>query len=609
MENLHLIITAAILASAVLLLVTGWVRNDTAAALIILALMVTGVLTIPEALSGFSSHAVIIIACMFVIGEAIIHTGIAQRFGDAIIRYGGTSEIRLLIMIMICAATVGAFMSSTATAAIFIPITLQVAEKAGVNHRRLLMPLAAASLISGMMTLVATTPNIVVNTVLRNQGLEPLSFFSFTPFGLLALTLAILYMAFSGQNRLADRAAPAERKKGRSIDDIMRHYGIEKNEYLMRVTPSSALVGRTVAEMQIGNQHNVYLLAVSTRRSGKSIVVPAQPEVVFLEDDLILLLSDTAHAAVFANTFDLEQMDSLLMDQHKKRFFEVVGIADLMLAPDSDLIGKTLKATQFQGLYHCFVLGIRRSNRTLTENTGDIALKFGDVLLVCGAWAKIVQLGQNRESCILLSMPEEYAHVIPGKSKQAPALVIFFAMVGLIAFNICPPVIAILAATVALVMTRCVPTSSIYTVVDWPTVMLTAGILSLALALQQTGGIALVSDGFLAVFGQAGPFVVLAGLFLLTGFLGLFMTNTAIAVLLAPFAVDVGLKLGINPQACAMVVAIACSAAFISPFGSPVAMIVRAPGAYRIQDYVKVGVPLFFLCFSATLVLSWWFYL
>ena len=228
MNNPDMLIAVLTLAGAAVLLVTNWIRGDLVAVLVMLTLMLTGVLEPSDALSGLSSPVVVIIASMFVISEAIVHTGLAQRMGEAIIDRGGTSEVRLLVLLMTGSALVGSFMSSTATAAIFIPITLAVAEKAGLNHRRLLIPLAAAALISGMMTLVATTPNIVINNALRSQGQEALSFFSFTPFGLAVLVLAIGFMVVAGRHLLSGKQGGRHRRRERSIVEILEGYDIQQ---------------------------------------------------------------------------------------------------------------------------------------------------------------------------------------------------------------------------------------------------------------------------------------------------------------------------------------------------------------------------------------------
>lgn len=606
--DIHMIITLLVLAGTVILLVGNFLRNDIVAVLIILVLMVSGVLEAPEALSGFSNSAVIIIACMFIVGKAITYTGIAQRVGDGIIKYGGADEKRLLAMVMAAAASVGAFMSSTATAAIFIPITLTVAEKANLNHKRLLMPLAVAALISGMMTLVATTPNIVINSALRDQGADSLGFFSFTPFGLLVLVLAVAFMALFGQNMLAPKDSRVERKQEPTIDDLLRYHNIAKYEYLLRIPPHSDLVDKSVARMQLNARHHVILLAVQSSETGKKkVIAPARPEMVFRANDLIMLIGDPENVETFAEQFSLQNIT--MRTAQRKAFFQVVGIAEVMLNPDSTLIGKSLKETLFQSLFHSMVLGIRRKGETVTEDIADRPLKFGDVLLLCGSWKDILSLGQHRDKYLLLTLPQDYREFIPGRSREPVALGILAIMVALMVFNVMAPVTAILAASAALLLTRCVPLASIYEVMDWQTIVMIAGILPLALALQKTGVIALVSEAFLAVCSGAPPVVVLGGLFLITAALGLVMSNTAVAVLVAPMAVTVGLKVGISPQACAMVVAIACSAAFVSPFGSPVHMIVREPGGYGFGDYAKVGVPLLVLSLAATLLLCQLIYL
>lgn len=594
---------------AVLLLVSGKLRNDVVAILVILMLTLGGVLPPAEALSGFSSPVVIIIACMFVVGKAITHTGIAQNVGGIILKYGGTSETRLLIMIMLAASFVGAFMSSTATAAIFIPITLAVAEKAGLNSKRLLIPLAAASLISGMMTLVATTPNIVVNSALADQGLPGLSFFSFTPFGVLIIALAILFMVIAGRTLLAPKNIKVAQRQDPSIDDLFKRHQIAQNKYLLRVPEYSDLADKSLARMQLSARYHVSVLAVqSSSADGRmNTIIPARPETVIQAGNLILIIGLPENVEAFILEFSLQKLT--LLPARRNAFFKVVGIAEVMLNPDSSLIGKTLKETGFQALFHSLVLGVRRKGETLTENIADLPLAFGDVLLVCGAWTDILLLGQHRDKYLLLTLPRDYKEFIPAREKQKIALPLLGAMVFLMAFNILPPITAVLAVSTALLLTGCVPINSIYDVMDWPTIVMIGGFMSLALALERTGVISLASAVFLQTFSNADPMIVLAGLFMLTAMFGLFISNTAVAVLLAPLAVNAGMTLGINPQACAMVTAIACSSAFASPLGSPVSMLVREPGGYSFADYAKTGIPLLLLTLPATLLLARLMYL
>ncbi|SCM71660.1 SLC13 family permease [Desulfovibrio sp. 86] len=600
--------TLAILAGAVILLVTEVIRNDVIGILIVLALTFSGVLTVQESLSGFSSPTVIIISCMFIVGKAILHTGVAQRVGDFIIRRGGRNEKRLLTMIMGASASVGAFMSSTATAAIFIPITLAVAEKTRINPKRLLMPLAFASLISGMMTLVATTPNIIVNGILRERGAETLGFFSFTPFGIVILALAIGFMMLFGQNMLAPKVAPAEQKKGLSIDDLLRYHEINKSLSFLHIPRGSDLVDRSVARMQLSARFGITLLAVESAGQGrKRVITAAKPEMVLQAGDLLMLIGTDAQSQAFIKEFSLERVSAPA--SRRKSFFQVVGLAEVMLNPESSLIGKSLKETLFQTTFQSMVLGIRRKGKTQTEELADIPLKFGDVLLVCGAWADILRMERNKSQYLLLTLPQDYKEVVPAPQKEKVTLAILGVMVAAMASGLLPPVTAILAGTAALVLAYCAPMNSIYEVVDWQTVVMLAGILPLVLALQKTGLLSLASDGFIGLLSGSGPFMVLASLFLITAILGFFLSGTAVAVLVAPMAVDIGLKLGISPQACAMTVAIASSAVFVSPLGSAVHLLVRDPGGYVAKDYAKVGTPLLVLSLLATLALCWFFYL
>ena len=603
MNNPDMLIAVLTLAGAAVLLVTNWIRGDLVAVLVMLTLMLTGVLEPGDALSGLSSPVVVIIASMFVISEAIVHTGLAQRMGEAIIDRGGTSEVRLIAMLMAGSALVGSFMSSTATAAIFIPITLAVAEKAGLNHRRLLIPLAAAALISGMMTLVATTPNIVINNALRSHGQEALSFFSFTPFGLAVLVLAIAFIVLAGRHLLSGGQGAVSRRRERSIGEILQGYDIRQRVGVLRVQPGSDLIDRSVARMQLGARHRINLIALHTVADSGRAFVPARPETVFLANDILVVIAEHEAIDRFAEGFELERMELQVDPALEREFFQAVGVGEVMLTPESNLIGKSVREIGFHSRFRCQVLAIRRKGATLTTGFADEPLRFGDVLLACGAWEDILQLRDHRDQYILLNLPQDYHEVIPARSRGPLAVIILAAMVGLLVFDLLPTVTAVLVATAALILTRCVDVDSCYRVIDWQTVLIIAGMLPLALALERTGAITLVTDRLLELFAGVGPMGVLAVLFLVTVAIGLFLSNTPTAVLVAPMAVEIGLKMGIPPQACAMTVAIACSAAFISPLGSPVNMIVREPGGYTFMDYARVGVPLVALSLVATLVL------
>ncbi len=598
-----MLITLCTLAAAALLLITNLVRSDVVGLLVVLTLQLSGVLSVQEALSGFSNQAVIIVAAMFLVSEAIVYTGIGQRLGDFIIHKGGTSEKRLVVLLMAASGLLGAFMSSTATVAIFVPIAMALASKAGLNHQRLLMPLAASSLISGMMTLVATTPNIVINNLLREHHFEPLSFFSYTPYGVTVLIAATLFMAFAGQDLLTRDKKASSRRAERSISELMHFYGIDQHWHLLRIPPQSDLIGKTVAQAHLREEHHVKLVALSRGNSGHGKLIPVAADTVFVANDLIMALGQNERVACFREAYDLSEQPLAQDPATGREFLQVIGAAEVMLTPESPLAGKSVREIRFNTQYRCMVIGIRRQGSTITANFSDMPLKFGDVLLVVGAWSEILRLRDSRSEYLLLTLPDDYREVVPAQERAPLTLLVLAAMVVSMVFNLTSNVISVLAAAVALVLLRCVKLSGIYQAIDWKTVMLIAGIMPLALAMQKTGLVDTLSTAMLTPLDGQPPLVVLGALFLIAALLGLFLSNTPVAVLITPVALKISLLLNISPQACAMTVAIACSAAYLSPFGSPVNMLVREPGGYGLWDYIKVGLPLLALTMAITLTL------
>ena len=604
-----MLITLVTLNVAALLLITNLVRSDVVAMLVLIVLQLSGVLNVQEALSGFANPAVIIIAAMFLVSEAIVYTGIGQRIGGFITQKSGSSEKRLVILLMVASGLLGAFMSSAATVAIFIPITMAMAAKAELNHRRLLMPLAVSSLISGMMTLVATTPNIVINNLLRDNNIEPLSFFSFTPYGLTVLFFATLFMAFIGQDLLTRKKNAPPRQTERSASELMQFYGINQRWQILRAPVRSSLLGQAVSQLRLREELHVKVVALHRSSGGRTRLMPVGPDTIFHANDLLVTIATPEWIGRFKETYGLIEQPVLRDEASRKQFFEVIGAAEVMLTPESSLVGKSVRDIRFQSLFHCMVIGIRRQGTTTTTNISDMPLKFGDVLLVVGAWEEILRLREHRNEYLLLTLPDDYREIFPAKNRAPVALLILAGMVLSMVFNLTSNVMSVLCAAVALVLTRCIKMSNVYHTIEWKTVMLIAGIMPLALAMDKSGLVGATSDLLLGYLDAKSPLFVLGVLFLATSGLGLFMSNTPVAILIMTMALKLSLALNISPQACAMTVAIACSSAFISPLGSPVNMIVREPGGYGFLDYLKVGLPLLLISLSVTLTLTYFFYL
>ncbi len=607
--SLDILVVYSILVSAAILFSTNLLRSDVVAMLVLLALLLSDILTVPEALAGFSDPTVMIVIAMFVISEAIVFTGIAASLGNVILRYGGTSEVRLMIIIMIVVAGVGAFMSSTATVAIFIPITLFVAQKANLNHRRLLMPLSIGALISGMMTLIATTPNLIVNNVLSQKGLDGLSFFSFTPFGVIALVAAILFMGTVGRGLLSRDQKSVEAKKKQTIRQLLVSYGLLEKIHRVRINEESPLIDRAVARVKVREHYGLQLIAIERKINEKDVIFKTSPGDVFEEEDILYFLGEEGNCWALAKDVNVTELSTPISDKKKKQLLQAMGTAEVMLTPNSSLIGKSLTNLKFQARFNGLVIGIRRQGNPITDNLAALPLTFGDVLLVSSTWDEILRLKNYPDDFLVLTLPEDYRDVIPGRGRVPLVLSILSGMILLMITGLLPTVTAALLTAVTLVLTGCLKLEKVYKVINWQAVVLIAGILPLATALIKTGAASLLSGLLVTTMGTMAPVFMLGSIFYITTLVNLFVSSTATAVLIAPIAIDVAIKLGIPPQAFAMTVAVACSAAYVTPVSSAVNQVVQQPGEYSFWDFVKVGWPLQMVTLLCTVGMAWIIYL
>ena len=594
-----------ILAGAIALFAWGRPRVDIVAILVVLALMLSRVLTPREALAGFGDPVVVLIAAIFIVGEALVNTGVVHRLGEAVMKLGGGNETRLILLIMTLAGSIGAFMSSSAIVAMFIPLALTVARKTGLNNKRMLMPLSVAALISGMMTLIASSPNMIIESELRGHGLAPLDFFSWTPFGLAVLAAAIVFMLaarglLSKQLVAKDTTATAP-----SAYDLIGSYGLVDHWQRLHVPPGSPLIDRSVAQMKhLYDELGAVLVGFEKHPRSKLQFLAALPETVFETNDAIFVIAETDQAQQFIETQQLVEM-APLDPRSRAEALQEVGAAELMLAPESKLIGKPLGDLDFRARYRVSVLAIRRRGEALTTNLVDQTLDFGDTLLVAGDWADIGKLWDDREDFVVLTLPAEYQERLPARQRAPVAIGILVAMVVVMAFGLIPNSAAALLAALAMIVGGCVRLDAIYRIIRWKTVVLIAGMLPLATALTKTGATDLMAKELVAALGSLGPIAMLVVVFLVTALVGLFVSNSATAVLIAPITIDAAQTLHVSPYALAMTVSIACCAAYVTPVSSPVNMLVMEPGGYAFGDYVKIGLPLLLLTLLVTVALSW----
>lgn len=613
-----LALTLALLAAAVVMFVRGKPRMDVVAILMLVLLPLLGLVTLPEAMAGFADPNIVLIAALFVIGEGLVRTGVAQRMGDLLVRQSGSSEGRLILLLMLIAAGMGSVMSSTGVVAIFIPIVLRVARMTGANPSRLMMPLSVAALISGMMTLVATAPNLVVNSELMRQGHEGFGFFAFTPFGLPILVLAIGYMLLA-RRWLGPAGAEPEANGLPSAADWIAEYALAEREVRLRLTPGSPWIGQRLDALALRASEGVNILAVEREkryqsmlgaRIGLSFEATYDRKAIRPEADTVLeagdgLIVDLAGGAAQAEALAREaRLEIRPLDSDALRTVQQeIGLAEVVVPAGSALVGQTLVASRFRTETGLSVIGLRRGRTPLEGAVAAEVIRAGDTLLVTGSWRQIARLTERPQMVVVLTLPVEAAEVAPAARRAPFALLSLAVTVALMVTGVVPNVLAALIGCLMMGAFRCLDMESAYRAIHWPSLVLIVGMMPFSAALQATGGVDLAAQGLLALVGDAAPRLALGLLFVVTAGLGLFISNTATAVLMAPVALRLAADLGAAPHPFAMTVALAASAAFMTPVSSPVNTLVVGPGKYAFGDFVKVGVPLALISLVVTVTL------
>ncbi len=603
--NPQLLLVLGLLGLCVLLFLLNRPRTDVVALLAMLALPLSGVITVPEALAGFSDPNVILIAALFVVGEGLVRTGIATRLGDLLLHRAGGSETRLLVLLMLAVAGLGSVMSSTGVVALFIPVVLFIAERRQIAPGRLMMPLSFAGLISGMLTLVGTAPNLVADSALRQAGYSGLGFFSFTPFGLAILAAGIAYMLLA--RRWLDRPGGETRPRParRRLADFVRDYALAAREFRVRVGAESPLAGRTLRELAPHRLEEANVVAIERFRGHRHELLEPGAESRIQAGDILLVdippLAVPENAAAALEKLGLEALPlrgAYFTDQSRE-----LGMAEILLPPDSGLVGRTIREAEFRSRFRLNVIGLRRGKEIPAGPLLEERLRTGDTLLVIGRWKSIRALRKRTHDFIVLGLPAEMDEVAPAGNRAPFALACLALMVILMVGGWIPNVLAALATCLLLGLARCVTLDSAYRSIQWPSLILIVGMMPFSTALQKTGGVDLVVEGLLHLFGGTGPRLLLGALFALTAVTGLFISNTATAVLMAPIALAAAKELGASPYPFAVTVALAASAAFMTPVSSPVNTIVMVPGGYRFGDFLRIGVPFTVIVLLLTVLL------
>ena len=597
--------TIIILIIAAILFVNGKIRSDIVALCALASLLIFHILTPEEALSGFSNSVVIMMIGLFVVGGAIFQTGLAKMISSRLLKLAGKSERRLLLLVILVTAAIGAFVSNTGTVALMLPIVVSLAASAGTSPGRLLMPLAFASSMGGMMTLIGTPPNLVIQEALISGGYGELSFFSFLPVGLVCLAVGILVLMPLSKLFLSNKEKKKAKRTGKTMQELIKEYGISSNLFRVQVNDTSTLLGKTVMELDVRREYSLNILEIRRGDSSKHRFLKtitqrmASQDTALSAGDMLYVMGDFDNVSRFADDYSLAIIDGHTTEEADGASgsldFYDIGIAEILIMPNSRLSNRTVKEIDFRNKFNVNVLGIRRKNDYLLQDLGNTQVHGGDVMLVQGTWANIERISREDADWVVLGQPLAEAAKVTLDYKAPIAAVIMLLMIAMMVFDFIPvaPVTAVMIAALLMVLTGCFRNvEAAYNTINWESVVLIAAMLPMSNALEKTGASALISNSLVSWLGDYGPFALMAGVYFTTSLLTMFISNTATAVLLAPIAMQSAVQMGVSPVPLLFAVAVGASMCFASPFSTPPNALVMHAGQYTFMDYVKVGLPL-----------------
>lgn len=592
-----MVITVITLILAAAAFVWGRLRADVVALIALLVLTLSGILTTDEALSGFSNPIVIMMVGLFVVGGAIFNTGLAKMIGARLSKLGQGSPTRLFLVVVLATGLIGGFVSNTGTVALMLPIVVSMAAAAGVTASRFLMPLAFASSIGGMLTLIGTPPNLVIAEVWEEYGGQPLTMFSFLPTGLICLaagTLLLIPMSKMLSGSKKKKAGPSS--GNRTLADIVEEYNLNHDLWRVDVPASSPISGLSLGALSLRVNYGLDVLELRVEE-GKGLlknVTQETPSAASVIDggDILFIRGQRDNVERFASDYGLHIADDSAESRRHLNFYDI-GLAEIVVLPDSNILKKTIAGLDFRNRYNVNILGVRRGGNYIIDKLGDRRVAQGDVLLVQGTWSDIEKISRNTRDWVVLGQPESQASKVTIDYKAPIAAAIMTAMIAALVFSRVPAVFVVLTAGVLMMLTGCFRTvADAYRTINWESIVLIAAMMPMSFALEKTGVSEAVSGSLVEALGGLGPHWLMAGIYFTTSLLTLFISNTATSVLMAPIAVQSAVSYGVSPLPMLFAVTFSASLCFMSPFSTPPNALVMPAGQYTFMDYVRVGAPL-----------------
>lgn len=577
--------------------VWGRIRADIVALIALLILTLSGILTTQEALSGFSNPIVIMMVGLFVVGGAIFNTGLAKMMGAKLSRLGNGSPTRLFLVVVLATGVIGGFVSNTGTVALMLPIVVSMAASAGAPASRFLMPLAFASSIGGMLTLIGTPPNLVIAEAWEEFSGKPLTMFTFLPTGIICLAAGTLLLIPLSKMLARGKKKNSNSTSGdRTLADIVEEYNLNHDLWRVDVPASSLISGLSLCALSLRANYGLDVLELRVVE-GKGLLKNVSQEApsaksVIEPGDILFIRGPRENVDRFVSDYDLRIADDNDESRRHLDFYDI-GLAELVVLPNSGILKETIAELDFRNKYNVNILGVRRGGSYITHNIGDRKVAKGDVLLVQGTWDAIGKISRDTRDWVVLGEPESRASKVTIDYKAPIAAVIMLAMILALVFSSVPAVFVVLTAGVLMMLTGCFRTiSDAYRTINWESVVLIAAMMPMSFALEKTGVSEMVSVSLVEALGGIGPHWLMAGIYFTTSLLTLFISNTATSVLMAPIAVQSAVAYGVSPLPMLFAVTFGASLCFMSPFSTPPNALVMPAGQYTFMDYVKVGAPL-----------------
>ena len=600
-------ITLSILIITVAMFIWGKVRADIVALTALAALLVFGILTPAEALAGFSSPIVVMMIGLFVVGGAIMQTGLAKLTGNKLMALSRGNETVTFLLVMLVTSFIGAFVSNTGTVALMMPIIMSLAAGSGMQSSRFLMPLAFAGSLGGMLTLIGTPPNLVIDEVLTEAGFKPLAFFSFFPVGIIVIAIGIIVLMPLSKIFLSKKQSGKKKKQGKSLDDLVDEYQLLDNLHRYIVPsrrPSAALdengeqmdiVGKTLKDLSIQKKYGVSIIEIRNEKKSRLGLVKdvsqnmAKSSSTIQVHDTLYIIGEEEKMKRFASDYGLRKMKDVKID------FYDLGLTEIVVMPTSNFAGLRIGDANLRKRFGINVLGVKRGDEYITDNLIATKLHVGDMLLVQGEWTNLAHLATDTSNWVVIDQPEKTADKVLLDYKAPVAAAIMLLMIAMMVFDFIPvaPVTAVIIAGLLTVFAGCFRNvEAAYKTINWESIVLIAAMMPMSTALEKTGASALVSQGLVDSLGSMGPTALLAGIYFTTSLMTMFISNTATAVLMAPIALVAAQQVGVSPYSFLFAVTLGASMCFASPFSTPPNALVMKAGGYTFMDYVKVGLPL-----------------